>query len=314
MVELASYEYVRPNTMEEILSFLNTHGTESKLIAGGTDLVPMLHETGRMSRYVVDLWGVREGLDNVASDGDFLRIGALTTLATVSRLAIPDCSAASLSVLSEAAGQMGCKETRNLGTVGGNLAAAVPSADMAPPLLALDAVARLQNATNTRDVPVEKVFVGPKQSCIKPNEILTRITVPMPNHRTAAAFEKFGRRRAMSLAVVNVAVKLERIEGECSACAVPTVRNARIALGAVAPTPVRVYDAELWLEGKVLTDTAISEVSSMCVRQARPISDIRASESYRRHLVKVLVERALYRVRDRLMKDAGSLEGQGKGM
>ncbi|MGE5485905.1 MAG: FAD binding domain-containing protein [Ignavibacteriales bacterium] len=298
MKGLPRMEYANPGTLEEALDFLSTYGEESRLIAGGTDLIPSLQENSAGVRRLVDLWGLRESLGRAVIENGVLNIGALATLSRIASLSSGLLAGSPLSVLSDAASLMGCEQTRSLGTVAGNLAAAVPSADMAPPLMALDAVAVLRSASGERKVAVKDLFAGPKKSRISQDEILTEILVPSLPAGSACVFGKFGRRKALTLAIVNVAVKAE--PAGTNGGGAPLVKNVRIALGAVAPTPMRAFETESWLDGKQLTDSVVSEAGARCAGESRPISDIRASEWYRRELVAVLVERALREIRTRI--------------
>jgi carbon-monoxide dehydrogenase medium subunit len=186
--------------------------------------------------------------------------------------------------VSEAAHSMANNQIRNRGTIGGNLVSAVPSADLPPILIALDASISLVGPHETRTIPLEKFFIGPRCSVIASDEILTEIVIP-DQAMTGSAYLKFGLRRSGVLAVVGVAVSViakgKHIEG------------VRIVLGAVAPTPMRACEAERLLIGNSVTEALLEKVGKTAAKECRPISDIRGSEDYRRDMVRVFVKRAL---------------------
>lgn len=178
-------------------------------------------------------------------------------------------------------------QTRNKATLGGNLCHASPSAETAGPLLALGAVVHLSGTEGERSLPLEDFFTGPGSTALRPGEILREVTVPLPAEGSGSAYLKLGRRRAMEIAVVNVAVLLQRKEGIC--------HTARIALGAVSPVPLRARAAEALLEGAAWRKPLLEEAAQAAAAACRPISDVRATEGYRREMVRVLVGRALQR-------------------
>ncbi|MCL6554640.1 MAG: FAD binding domain-containing protein, partial [Firmicutes bacterium] len=178
-------------------------------------------------------------------------------------------------------------QPRNLATAGGNLASAVPSADLAPPLLVRDAVARIASPGGDRTIPVEALFEGPHRSALRPDEVLTHLEIPMEEGGAGEAFLKFGKRRAQVLAVVNAAARV-RLNGGL-------IEDARIALGAVAPTPIRARTAEALLRGHRPDPELLDDAGQAAAAEARPISDMRASANFRLELCRVLVRRALER-------------------
>jgi carbon-monoxide dehydrogenase medium subunit len=184
----------------------------------------------------------------------------------------------------EAAHSMANNQVRNRGTIGGNIVNAVPSADLPPILIALDARVTLVGPGGTRTLPLEQFFTGPGQSVIGVGEILTEVVIP-DQPTTGSAYFKFGLRHSGALAVVGVAaavtVKADRVE------------DVRIVLGAVAPTPMRAREAERSLMGKVVSEDLLEEAGRRAAAECRPISDIRGSEEYRRDMVRVFTKRAL---------------------
>jgi carbon-monoxide dehydrogenase medium subunit len=213
-----------------------------------------------------------------------VKIGALTTLAEIERASIIKKQ---FLPLRDAVDVMASAQIRNLATIGGNLCSAVPSADTAPPLICLNASLKLVGPRGQRTVSVEAFFTGPKETARKANEILTAITIPKPEQPSAGCYLKLMRRHAMDLALVSAAayLKMDRARKVCT--------DARIALGAVAPTPIRVPEVEALLVNKQIDEKLLTDAARMAGMQCRPISDIRASQEYRCSMVEVLTMRAL---------------------
>lgn len=276
------FEYFRPTSLPEAVSFLDGHRGECKVLAGGTDLLVRLKRWQIDPRYVVNLKGVAglAGIE-VLSDGG-LRIGALTTL---SEVASSPLVKGDFGAVVQAASKIGSVQVRNLATIGGNLCNAAPSADMAPSLIGLGARAVLNGTGGERTIPLEEFFVGPGETALKADDLLTYVIVPRPAPGSVCLYWKQGGRRAMDIAIVGVAVALRPFVNTC--------RDVRIVLGAVAPAPMRARSAEAYLEGKTPSDEVGREAGRLASEEARPISDVRASEYYRRRLVAVLVRRQI---------------------
>lgn len=277
---LRDFEYSAPSTLEKALALLEHAGATP--LAGGTDLLTQVRAGTASPRRLVDLANV--GLDYVRQDAGVIKIGAMTTF---SALLVSDLIQRNVPALAEAVAQIGAVQCRNMATIGGNLCSAVPSADSAPPLLALDARAYIVSQGDARTVTLECFFTGPKQTVLGPGELLAEIEVPAPRPRTGTGFIKLGRRRAMTLAIVNTAASITLQADE------RIVEDARIALGAVAPTPIRAKEAESRLRGQPISEALIDEVASIAAGETSPISDLRASAGYRRDVSRVLVRRVL---------------------
>ena len=239
---IKEFEYYSPKTLHETLSLIEKSGSEAKLIAGGTDLVPLLKLRLAAPRYIVNICNLSE-LDFVKLDGTILRIGALTTHSTLERSSLILERA---YILAEAALQIGSPQIRNTGTVGGNLVNASPCSDTATPLLALGANLKLVKSDGERMVALDEFFLHVKKTVLQDNELLKEIQIPEQSPGTAGAFIKVGRRAGHELSVVSVAATITVQKNVC--------RNARIALGSVAPTPIRVRKAESCLAGKTLDE------------------------------------------------------------
>ena len=280
---LPDFELIQPENVSEAIAILLELGGRACPLAGGTDVFVSMREKGFQPEYLVDLKGIN-GLRGIALTGDGrVSIGATTTLHEVetSKLVEEVCP-----VLAETVGQIGSMQVRNRGTIGGNLGNASPAADSARALLILDAELELESAAGRRMVPIESFFVGPGETAIRPGEILCRILVPTVNPGTSTASLKYGPRRAMDCAVASVAVALRfDPSGVCQA--------ARVALGSVAPTPVRSRRAEAVLAGQEPLEPCLKKAAEAARAEVQPITDLRASADYRSHLVEVLVKRAL---------------------
>jgi len=276
------FEVALPEDLDECLRFLADRGPESKLLAGGTDLLPQMKNGVTTPKHVIDLTGVARVhlLESEAKAG--LRIGS----AVPARQVELDARVRNgYAAIADAAALIGSVQVRNLASVGGNLCNAAPSADMAPPLLALEAQAAIAGPKGERRVPLSDFFAGVRKTVLGPDELLVEIVTPPPGPRSGGSYIRHTPRRELDIAVVGVASQVTLSNGVCA--------KARIALAAVAPTPIRATAAEAALEGKALTPELIDRAAELAVQSARPISDQRGSADFRRHLVRVLTRRTL---------------------
>ena len=272
-------EYFKPIGLEEAIGLLTEYGDKCRVIAGGTDVVV---EKDPSIQVLVDVTGL--GLDYIKSDAQGIRIGAATTFADIGASSI--LSGAPYNILAQAAHQMGTPQIRNMATIGGNLCSAVPSADSAPALLALDATLGIFGIRGERSVAITDFFRDVRSNALDKNELLTEIQLPAFSDRTEAVFTKKGRVATGDLAIVNAAVRV-------TITADNICKDVRIALGAVAPTPLRASAAEAMLKGEKLKNELLEKVAAQASEDTKPISDIRSTAEYRRILVRILVERAL---------------------
>jgi len=277
-----------PRSVDEAVRLLTERGPEAKLVAGGTDLLPQLKNGLLKPPCVVDLSGVGPLQSLRQVDGGGLKIGAAVTARALER---DPAVRTRYPALAESAALVGSVQIRNLATVGGNLCNAAPSADMAPPLVALDAEAVIAGPRGTRRVPLASFFTGVRRTVLAPDELLVELVVPSPGPRSGGHYLRHTPRRELDIAVVGVASQLTLRDGVCA--------RARIALAAVAPTPVRATAAEQSLEGQPVTPERIERAAALAVDAARPISDQRGSADFRRHLVRVLTRRTLTRAFER---------------
>jgi carbon-monoxide dehydrogenase medium subunit len=276
------FEIALQRGIDDCVRLLADRGAEAKLLAGGTDLLPQMKNGLVKPPWVIDLSGV-EALRTVApADGKGLRIGAAVS---ARELELDPAVRAGYLSLAESAALVGSVQVRNLATLGGNLCNAAPSADMAPPLLALEAEAVIAGSAGRRRVPIADFFVGVRRTVLAPDELLVELAVPAPGPRSGGNYLRHTPRRELDIAVVGVASQITLKDGVCG--------KVRIALAAVAPTPVRATAAEQALEGQAPTPERIEQAAELAVGAARPIDDQRGSAEFRRHLVRVLTRRTL---------------------
>ena len=283
---MKTFGYLAPRSVEEAVDLLGREGAVP--LAGGTDLLVAIKRGAPAPEWMVDITGI--GLDRLEEAGGVLCLGAASTHA---RILASDTVRSRLPALAEALISVGSPQVRNLATIGGNICYAVPSADSVPPLLALGAEVEVIGPAGSRRRPLDGFFVGPRRTILEPGEIVAKILVPLPAPGTGTAFLKAGRRKAMSLAVVNVAVSMRAAADNL------TVDGVRIALGAVAPTPLRAYAAEGLLQGRVFAVDLAEEAAMEAAKAAAPIGDLRATARYRYALASILVKRAILKAWER---------------
>ena len=277
------FDYADPTTLAEASALLLAHGDEACLMAGGTDLLVEIKEQVRRPRVVVDLKRIA-GLDHLGIDADgALRFGALVTSR---RIECDERVREQWPGLHQAVVELGSIQVRHRATVVGNICCASPSADTLPPLIADGATLHLHGTAGDREVAMEDFFTGPGRTVLRAGEIVLQVRVPPPTPGSGGAYIKHGRRKAMELATVGVAVSLALDEAG-------RVAQARIALGAVAATAMRARGAEAALRGEPPGDALFAHAGELAMAESRPISNVRASAAYRREMVGVLTRRAL---------------------
>lgn len=274
------FKYYKPRSLDEVWE-LKEKIPGSLFIAGGTDVIVGIKNNELRPQALISLRSIPE-LDDIEVDGG-ARIGALATISDI--IQNPELRK-DYPVLVEAAKSLGSVQIRNVATIGGNLCNCSPCADMALPLLVMEAKVRLQTTKKSREIPLNEFFKGPGESCLSPHEILTDILLD-PLHKNAkTSFMKKGRVK-MDLAVASVAVLLEMESKTC--------HKARIAAGSVAPVPLRLLKIETMFEGATLTKKDVTEAQRLAEDNVVPITDVRSTEEYRRQITGVLVKRALER-------------------
>jgi len=280
---LPKFEYHAPASLPEALDLLAEYDGKGRVLAGGTDLLVSMKKREVLPEHLISLKGIAE-LKGIHDEKEGTKIGALVTLGEIEHSKMIQDK---FRVLWDAVQVMASLQVRNLGTIGGNLCSAAPSADTAPPLIVLDASVEIISSRGKRKVLVENFFKGPGESVLKPGEILARIMIPNPLNKSSGAYFKLMRRAAMDLAQVGVAVCLS-LDSEKMIC-----RGARIALGAVGSTPIRALKAEQILLNKELNERVGKEAGKIAAQEANPRSSLRASKEYRREMIEVLTKRAV---------------------
>src|SRR5665213_576192 len=282
---MRAFELFSAKDSRDAVALLAKHSISSKVkvIAGGTDLLADLKFSSHSPNVVVDISRAQE-LKSILVTDEGLRIGALVTHSKIMRSPFIQ---EMFPALVDAAHTIGAVQTRNLGTLGGNLVTAVPSMDSGPTLMALEAIVSIEGTDGRREVPLTEFFLGPRKTVLKADEILAEIIIPKQNLGKPTHFLKFGLRKGQALALVNSAASFW-VDWDKH-----TFVSPRIGLGAVAPKVIRATQAEAFLEGRKITPEVMAEAGLIAASDAKPISDFRASAGYRKNLVAVLTKRAL---------------------
>lgn len=281
---IGQFKYVKPAFLQDTLDILAEKGTSARILAGGTDLVLQIKQKQKSPSLLIDVKDIRE----------LNRLEFTETLGLCIGAAVPLSKVISFPIVSEKFGMLfqscsviGSMQIRNRGTLGGNICNAAPSADSAPALMCLGAKAIIASAKKTRSASLDEFCVGPGMTCIAANELLVEIEVPTPTKRSAGCYLRHTTREEMDIAVAGVG----------SFIILPTrgksPKEVRIALGAVAPMPIRAHGAEALLVDRPISEKSIEQAAIKAAEESRPISDVRASAEYRREIVKVLTRRTL---------------------
>lgn len=287
---LPKFEYHAPTSLPEALDLLAKYDGKARVFAGGTDLLVSMKKREVLPEHLISLKGLAE-LKGIHHGKEGMKIGASVTLDEIEHSKMVQDK---FCALWDAIQVMASPQIRSLGTIGGNLCSAAPSADTAPPLIVLDASVEIISSKGKRKVLIEKFFKGPEESVLKPGEILTQVLIPHPLKKSSGAYFKLMRRAAMDLAQVGVAVFLN-FDSEKRIC-----RGAKIALGAVGSTPIRALKAEQILLNKEMNETVGKEAGTIAAQEANPRSSIRASKEYRREMIEVLTKRAVMAAYNRI--------------
>lgn len=286
---MGPFEYFEPLTIKEAVSLLGKYGEKAKVLAGGTDLVPLMKERTVRPEYVIDISRITD-LNYIRFNGDrSLRIGAMTTVRSIEQSTQLQPR---YGLLCQAASQLASSSIRNVATVVGNLCNAAPSADMAPALIVSSATVKLVSSAGERIIPLEDFFTGPGATVLKTDELVAEIQVPAPQPNSGGVYIKYSARGGEDLALVGVAamVTLNTADGSCA--------DAKIALGAVSPTPVRAHKAEEMLKGKrIVEELAVKAAQTMSVESC-PIDDVRCAADYRRQMLLVYGRDAILQAMD----------------
>ena len=275
-------EYFQPETLREASELLGFYPEEAKLLAGGTDLLNQLPQRSEQGIKIVSLRRISE-LRGIRQDkaGDVF-IGAMTRHADVAGSPV---LRQEFPALAKASSLVGSPSIRNLGTIGGNIVNASPSAETAPPLLVYRARAVVWSPLGEKQIPVEEFISGPSRTVLRRGEILKGFVLEKAEN-LKARYEKLGARKAQEIAIVNVCVSLNAEKSS-------KLSEVRIALGAAAPKPFRARRAEAHLRVERIAGNRITEAGRLAMSEATPISDLRASADYRREMIAVLVEKLI---------------------
>lgn len=279
---MRDFAYFEPATLDEAVALLRDCRGKASVLAGGTDLLVQIKEHVRHPDNVINIKKIPGMDDLVYDEREGLRIGALVTTRAAETSPVVRKHYAGLA---KAVTDFASIQVRNRATVVGNVCRASPSADSLPPLLADGASVRIHGSKGVRVAALDGFFTGPGRTTLEADEIVTHVLVPPPPPHTGKVYIKHGRRIQMELATVGVAVSLTMEGNFCV--------DARVALAAVAPTPVRAPRTEALLRGARLDAATIADAALAAKSEARPISDVRGSDAYRRQMVAVLTRRAI---------------------
>ena len=277
------FTYLTPATVEEAVALFGQHKETARYMAGGTDVIVKVKEGWMGPDYLINLKQIPglEDLHKNEATGE-LTIGALVTHAVLEQsLLIRN----EYPIIYDAVSNIGSLQVRNMGTIGGNLINAVPSADGAVPLIALDGKALLKGPGGERSVMVKDLFVKPYETVLTPGEILTKITIPAQAPGTGSAYIKFGRRAAMELPLIGIGVLLV-VDEDLSTCT-----RARICLGVAGPTPLRAVKAEQMLEGQPVTAELLTEAGKVAAEESQVRDSVRGQAWHRKEMIRVQVRR-----------------------
>lgn len=280
---MKDFDYAAPAALADAVAILNKHGDRAKILAGGTDIIVQLREHRREADVLLDVKRVPE-LNVLTLDKSGLTVGAAVPCYKI----YENKEIARLYPgLVDSASLIGGTQIQSRASLGGNLCNASPAADSIPPMIALEGVCVIAGPSGTRELPVEKFCTGPGRNALAKGELLVSLKFPAPKPNSGAAYLRFIPRNEMDIAVAGagVSVVLDAAKSKCT--------SARIALAAVAPTPLLVPEAGAALVDGALNDALIAKAAAAAQAAAKPISDMRAQADYRKHLVGVLVKRAL---------------------
>ena len=279
---LPAFDYVRATSLEEASKLAKEKGDKAVLMAGGTDVILLIHEKAIPADTVIDIKGI-PGLDEIKYvEGEGMRIGALVKLYDIQN---SDIVKEKMPALSDASRYVASPQIRRKGTMVGNICNASPSADTASILVAMNAVVKVYNAEGEKDIPIDEFVQGVKKTALVPGDIVTGIFIPELNKGEGSAYFKHSVRKAMDLAIIGVGAKI-KMDGD-------KIADARVCMGGVAITPLRAKNAEQILIGNEITDELLEKAGVAASQECSPISDVRASAEYRTDMVRVYTKRAV---------------------
>jgi carbon-monoxide dehydrogenase medium subunit len=285
-----AFDYAAPASLDEALSLLKEHGAAARVLAGGTDLIVQVREGRRDVGFIVDVKRIPEFMEVAQANGRGLRIGAAVPCAQLYHDAE---IGQAYPALIDSASLIGGILIQSRASIGGNLCNSSPAADAIPTLIALGATCEIAGSNGKRSIPVEEFCTGPGGNALAPDEVLVSLTLPAAKPHFGAAFERFIPRNEMDIAVCNAAAGVTLSDDGS------TFESARIAVGAVAPTPLLVREAGDALAGQAVSPEAIENAARAAAEAARPITDMRGSAAQRKHIAGVLTRRVIEKAIER---------------
>ena len=312
---MKKFDYFKPKTLKEALTLFAKYGEKARWIAGGTDVIVMIKQETMGPDVLISLRGI-PGLDEIKFNGS-LSLGPMVTHRAIEKSEI---IRKNFTALTDAVDYLGSVQIRNVATIGGNICTAAPSADTATPLLVLGAQVKIKNVKEEKTLPVEEFFRGPGETVLKPGELVQELSIPKLLPNTGSAYYKLQRRLALDLPILGVSVLLSLDKNKvtcsdmlCTASPISSIlhkmeedeivcKEVRIALGVVAPIPLRAVKAEALLRGKKLSDELLEEAAETAAQEAQPRDTVRGEAWYRRDMIKVLVKRMAMKSIERVVQ------------
>ena len=279
---LPAFDYVKVKSLEEASALAKEKGDKAVLMAGGTDVILLVHAKAIPADTVIDIKEI-PGLDQIEyKEGEGMYIGSLVKLYDIQE---SDIVKEKMPALSDAARYVASPQIRRKGTMVGNICNASPSADTASILVAMNAVVKVYSVDGEKEIPIDDFFKGVKKTALVPGDVVTGLFIPALQKNEGSAYFKHSVRKAMDLAIIGVAAKV-KMDGD-------KIAEARVCMGGVGITPLRAKKAEELLVGKEITDDVLEQAGEAAASEAKPISDVRASAEYRTDMVRVYTKRAV---------------------
>lgn len=279
---LPAFDYVKVNSLEEASKLAKEKGDKAVLMAGGTDVILLIHGKVIPADTVIDIKGI-PGMDEIKFvEGEGMYIGALAKLYDIQN---SDIVKEKMPALSDAARYVASPQIRRKGTMVGNICNASPSADTASILVAMNAVVKVYNAEGEKEIPIDDFFKGVKKTALVPGDVVTGLFIPELKSGEGSAYFKHSVRKAMDLAIIGVGAKIKIEAGK--------IAEARVCMGGVGITPLRAKKAEEILIGNEITDDLLEKAGVCASEECSPISDVRASAEYRTDMIRVYTKRAV---------------------
>lgn len=278
-----SCHYFAPQRIKEALQFLSQYRSEIKVIAGGTDLLVQYYDRLYEINHWLDLKNITE-LKKIRIGNNQMEIGAMVTHAQLEK---SEEIKKYFPILSQAASDIGSPQIRNRGTIGGNIVNASPAGDLLAPLMAYNAQFRLLSIPGEKIISAKEFFIGPKKTILEPAQLLTQIIIPLPSERTYGSWIKVGKRKALIIASISLALVVEIAEDN------KTIKEVRTCLGSVAPTPIEIMEVKKKIVGKNFNRLDFAELGQIVEDKISPIDDIRGTREYRKDVAKAIMINAL---------------------